>query len=269
MIGSLSVVKSLLGIATADTSKDAVLTAIIAAADDWIELACNRQFSQDNYVFQENGTGDRYLRLPHKPVNGVCWSAYGDTGVITVTYSGSSPGQISVHDKTVTVCTGLTRTDVDLTSSSIITISDAAAAIDALTDWGATASTLYGTYPALCLLDRVYDYRLSTSGSFELVGAVNPMDMRRVQDGVYRVYSTIYPATTMLIIYNGGYSTYPDGLIYAASKIAADAYSTLLRDGLLQEERLGDYMYKLGASVSTSAVQSNWDLLLPYANISL
>lgn len=265
-IASLSVTKSLLGIT--DTSKDTLLTAIISAVDDWIELACNRTFSQANFVYQENGTNDRKVKLLNKPINGICWAGCGSTGVLTVTYSGTEPGTISVSNKTLVVATGLTRSEVNLESSSVATIDDVATAVSALTYWTATASTLYGSYPALSLLDRVYDYRLSTSGQMDLVAAVSPVDLRRVQDGLYQAYMTFSELTTLLIVYNGGYSTYPDGLIYAASKIAADSYSALLRDTAMAEEELGDYSYKLRDSHMTTALQTNWALLLPYANLS-
>jgi len=265
-IASLSVTKSLLGIT--DTSKDTLLTAIISAVDDWIELACNRTFAQANYVYQENGTNDHKVKLLNKPINGICWAGYGSTGVITVNYSGTEPGTISVANKTLIVATGLTRTEVSLESSSIATIGDVATAVNALTYWTATASTLYTSYPALCLLDYVYDYRLSTSGQMDLVAAVNPVDLQRVQDGVYRAFMTIHGNMTLLIVYNGGYSTYPDGLIYAASKIAADSYSALLRDSAMLEEELGDYAYKLRDNHMSTAIQTNWALLLPYANLS-
>jgi len=268
-IGLLATVKQMLNIPVADTAQDSFLSDILDAVDDWIESACNRQFANANYILEERGTGDKYLVLPNRPINAILWHASGASGVITVNYSGATTGTLSVQDQKVILVENLSKTEISLTASGVSTISDVASLINAVPNWSATASTLYAAYPALSLLSRQYQFMDSTTDRMEMVASVSPVDMRRVQDGIYHTFFRTSEARDILVIYDGGYSTMPDGLVYVASKIAADAYSFLTRDGALKEEELGDYRYVLDNQFRNDAVQSNWSVLSQYANISL
>lgn len=269
-IGVLNTVKDMLGISLADTTLDSFLSEILDAVDDWLENACNRQFANATYSFQKYGTDDDILSLPNRPVNSILWSARGATGVIDVEYTGSTTGLLSVQDNVLTLSENLSATTIDLTASGISTISDVATQINNQSSWSATASTLYGSYPARILLDRIYDHVTSINTTFSIVAALSPMNLQQRQDGLYRIIdcNSVGDNTIMLVIYDGGYSTYPDGLIYAASKIAADAYQYLTRDGAIHEEELGDYRYVLENEFRNDAVKANWPTIGQYANIS-
>ena len=270
---TLSKVKGYLGIPTATTTYDSVITDIINAVSESIELYCGRNFDQGIYTsiqfgseflrehyspnlwdIDDGGSAVNYptiakkgedIVLDNMPINAVLYAAYGSQALIEVTYDGSSAGNVDVvaTDKVILV-ENLTQTEVAFDET--MTIQDVATAINALANWTATVSdSNYASYPAKSLLFSMVGPE-DTDDKISLHAAISKMRLTRQTEGLYRANVKLGSNTTMLILYDGGYAEedLPFSLVEVATKASADAFNGIKKEAGLKKEDIGDYTWE-------------------------
>jgi hypothetical protein len=274
---TLALVKPRLGIETADTTYDAILTSLINAVSESFELYCGRNFDRDTYAAVQFGSD--YLRQPwnpdlwdgfddawstvnyptiakkgedivldNMPINAVLYAAYGIQPVINIVYGGSAAASIDVvSSEKIVLIENLTQTEIVLTDA--MDVQDVIDRITAEANWTATAADAdYTAFPAKSLLTRYIgpEDPDGATGDLYLCAAVYPFRLIKQTEGLYRSNIQIGSNTTMLILYDGGYDTadLPASLVELATKAVTDAFNGLKREADLKGETIGDYKWE-------------------------
>jgi hypothetical protein len=280
-------VKAYLGIT--NTTYDTILDTIVTQVSCEMEIYCNRQFELDVYIEQGIGNGEDVIRLPNTPIDSVLYAAYGTSSALTVTYDGAATGNVDVQPEMVRLTEGLVTTDITVSESD--TIADVATAINAESNWTATAGGVIDEYPGFALLQQRYGI-LTNDQSVSLTAVTGQFRMVKESDGRYRVpqmgrsvygaasdvystspdshdaaipgtntsvlpYQPLVDGPVWMVIYRGGYEAgdIPDGLEQLATEIAANTFRGIQKDTTLNSEKIGDYSYQL-ASNSDGNVRS-------------
>jgi len=249
---------------------------IIESIQQMMESYTNRQFDQATFYYQRLATGDREIVLNNHPVDEIKWAGIGMDSLMSVTYGGTKAASIEVEDQELRLSENLTTTKIDLTDSSISDIDDVVTAVNALTDWTASAYDDYGSYPALilnpitkCPVDDDTNYQIDLSGS------ASWLKLFREREGLYVSDRPIPCGMPVTVIYVGGYETIPASLSQLATEMAAATWRLYVQHGggVLQSEKIGDYTYRLsdivGDNGSTSVIQMFRSRLDQFARIEL
>ena len=238
-----------------DSTRETEMALIISSVQAIMESYCNRKYDNDVFYLQRLGTGDREIILNNVPINEVKWFCQGNDVLLSITYSGTKAASIEVEDQEIRFSENLTTTTIDLEDSSITDIDSLVTAVNALTNWSATAASGYGSYPALvlnpivrCPVDEDSNYEIDISGSADWLKAY------REREGLYITNAPIGVGVPYTVIYDGGYSTIPDDLAQLATEMCAAVWRLYVQfgGGILKKEKIGDYSYELSDIIGDS-----------------
>lgn len=259
-----------------DSTQETEMDLIITAVQEMLESYTNRKFDQATFYEQKLGTGDREFVLANTPIDEIKWLAMGMDSLMSVTYGGTKAASIEVEDQELRLSKNLATTRIDLTDSTITDIDDVVTAVNALTDWTASAYDDYGSYPALilnpivkCPVDDDTNYQI------DLSGCATWMKAYREREGLYVSNRPIPEGMPYTCIYVGGYETIPASLAQLATEMAAAIWRLYVQHGggILKSERIGDYSYSLsdivGDAGSTSLIQMFRSRIDQYARIEI
>ena len=261
-ITDLSTVKSILNIN--DASQDSILTSMIMAATYSIENYCDRHFTQQD--FNELIDAQAYrLIVKNRPVNLVKFLGYDLTPGFGITNNTGYQFTVQIFQDSLNITLSSTFITTSFLFSDYPLISDLVNAINStlndmpcvLVNDGASQILYTGIYQ----IDKLETYQ------FEMV--INCAKINQLYDGFYST-ETNYPH---LIIYNGGYSTFPDDLITCCNMMVIYMYEN--RNNLvMSSETMGNYSYSKDNKFThldprTMISQTYVDVLNSYKNIIL
>jgi len=249
---------------TASDGFDAYVTALIPVVQSEIESFCDRTFDLTRYSQWFHYEGDRLIVLPEYPVENIL-GVYYPARVATVTCTGYN---ISVTPTSIVV-----TADSDFTSNTYL--------FTTYTNLTLLQAAIEAAYPAITIdIDSGYELMssllLRTGSGLEWTGAVRLDTNVRLQDRSDRViefaYNTPFVMSyandyiyndELLVIWNGGYSTFPKDLQMAAALIIKDylALSKYKAAGIYKSETVTNYSYTLADQTIIS------DLVKKYSGI--
>jgi hypothetical protein len=272
MLTTLAQVKSWLGITA--TTWDTQLTTLIAGVDEEVKRYCARNFEAGIAVCKTMLDHDREVVLDDTPVRAILYSAVGQTGIMTLTYSGSNfsayirTGQYGAT--TLTLVRGMASTKLVIATTD--TLASLATAINLVAGWTATVSSGYDTYPAMALIDQASG-DCETGDNLTLYAAIHPVQLRRGEaEGIFAVddvdqgwydcqsFDWMVPddaagwrtagqhSGALVVVYEGGYdpADIPAGLTLEVIKICCDAWRMFPNNAAMKSETVGDYSYDKG-----------------------
>ncbi len=127
-------------------TEDSTINALVTAVSKAVRRYCKREFDSQQFDELYNGTDDRRLALRQFPILSVARVAYGPAAALRVTNTGAANQRATVA-VTATglsltrVASGTSSTDTSVTWATYPTLSQVAAAVNALGNgWGATVA---------------------------------------------------------------------------------------------------------------------------------
>jgi hypothetical protein len=238
---------------TTSAGNDAYITSLLPVVQDQIENYCDRLFTQQDYI--EWYKYSEIVLLKQYPVNNVKYIGYltqfaGFTPLTGYTYEITDTGIVITNDTTFTATTFLFTT-----YGTLLALKTAIeAAIPAIT------MTILSGYDN-------YNYRLLRTGTgYTVYGATRLDAMTYLDDNRSLKFITDYSAyflmsteidcnLDLMVIYNAGYGTVPNGLKFIACNIIKDILAIQVGtsvatgggvvSGIYKSESVDDYSYTL------------------------
>ena len=250
------------------------LETLIAGVSDQVELYLDRKFDLDTYTHQELGEGSCDIFLKNYPIKNILYAAVGAYKVLDLKYSGIKFPTVTVDENSETLILSEDSTAACISISHDSNMSDLSTLINAITDWSATVDSDYAKIPARSLNQISYTAIIDSDDTynFELVAPVCKISlMKRNLTGHYVSNKLISEDKLLSVVYNGGYETtedLPSGLQQVVSQIVAMVYNNSLKDGTLDNEKIGDYSYKVKTEVD-NAIKTFKNELSMYKNHSV
>jgi len=278
---TLTNLKAYLGVG--DTDDDTLLENLIDRATAFVESYCDRKIMERDFYEWHDGPGGRILQITNWPINRVYVVASGVANAfrIEATVSTDLFNTVSnINDEFMlyrmdSSGTVTSNTTWDLTNTEYNTTTKLIAGIDAQTGWDATQTTNISSR----WLHQVAGIDVSGT-SFSFTYPSNTEQVFRVDRDSGCVYLRRDPSwpedhydgpnlpstrSSVLVHYQGGFTTVPADVEQACIEVAAQFYERREHDSNLQSESLGDYSYSLrGPEEGLESIQR---LLQPYKNL--
>jgi hypothetical protein len=215
------------------------------------ERYCGVQFEYASVSERYDGDGTNLLILDNRPVNSVSRVAIEPTDVLLVTNTSDTATEayasISSTVLTLTLITGGSTTTNSLTLASYSTLDLLAAAINALSanGWSATVTTGYGSFSPSDLVVTEAMYCLDSSAYFPIFGdSENDYIIYPEKGWIVLEYGYFTAGKrNVLVEYTYGYSTIPGALKEAILRLVSLVYHRSSVDPTLSSEKLGDHSW--------------------------
>lgn len=274
---------------TFDSAETVRVQSMINAVSNVIENYCDRQFAANTYIARHRGVAFTYqnsdvggfddneynykkispmpleIRLKNTPIDNVFYSAYGETNVIDITYSGTGVASIYRNSENeIKINDGLVATNITLSNTT--TIGSLATSINALANFTATVEADYQYYPAysICNIYQGPD-ESTTNTTFYFTASINKIKLQEISDGVFYSNVKVSETNPWITIYYGGYATIPDDIQQICIQLVCSMWYQYGSDNTLKSEKIGDYSYtKNNSSFILNSLSEYADILDAY-----
>lgn len=247
---------------------DERLIMLINAVSAEIESFLGRNILSRDYTEYVNG-GEFQHTVSNFPITAITRVAWGHAFVLTIKCSSTTAtratGQVTATALSITdVIAGVSTTN-SITLASYATLTLLEAAIDAVTNWEATTSPAYLSYPAADLIRTPpKDCLRTTSQEFAIWEEDANVDQVDFDTGIL-YFNSVTPTgrDTVRVSYTAGYTTTPDDLEMVVLDLITRTWDAMQRDRTLQSERLADYAWTARGMLKDRDIQHR---LGPYMN---
>jgi len=247
---------------TLNITNNYLLNQIADRISSMAETYCQIDYEEATISERHDGDGGSLLMLDNRPVNSVSRIAVSPvTGIsITNTLSTATGAYVAVSDTTLTltVDVGAGTTTSTLTLATYGTMTLLAAAINALSaaGWTATVSSAYEGHDPSDLIVMETSYALNTAVSLKLfVGGESNYTLYPDKGWIVLKSGGFSPGhRNVVVTYNHGYAVIPGALKERVLQLIGYVYYQSRTDPTLQSERLGDHSWSraTGLIASTS-----------------
>jgi len=277
---TLTKLKAYLGVG--DTDDDTLLENLIDRATAFCESYCDRKIRERDFYEWHDGTNDRRIRVDNWPISRIYQVSSGVANALSVSATDSTDLSNSVSLVNDSLLLNRfasdgteSRSAFDLTNSSYNTTSKLATHITSATGWSGSS------------VENIPSRKLHTFAGIEVSATTYTLTYPSQDEKVHRVeYDTgmVYLRTnphwpndaflvdnqvairqSVLVYYQGGFTTTPDDVEQACIEVAASFYHKREHDSNVASESLGDYSYSLRPP--QDVLDSIHRILEPYKNV--
>lgn len=261
---SITNVKSYLGIAA--TTYDTILTSLVNQVSDSMETYCGRKFVSRAYTMErQDGAGSNFLMVRNYPIVSVERIATGTEGALQIQSSGSGAYSATVSvtrsnaglelpansQLKLSIHGGTSDGDNTVAFGTYTTLTTLAAAVNAITGWGATVIGDKGAWASTELIQHEARECLDTSLTLTVpYGRLDDYEVDYAQGIVSCGLGFSSGFQNVYIDYNGGYATIPDDLEFIAIEMVANMFHNRNVNRSVKSEKIGDYAYTTGEVMS-------------------
>jgi hypothetical protein len=278
---TLARVKEYLGIEDSDTTHDAKLTNLLAAASRYIESYCDNIFTASTYTEYHSGRGAGWLSTRNTPISAITRVATEPATVLTIanTDTTNKRAYVSVGSTSVSWVRTPAAGSIAATAAFVTypTLGDLADYFNAL--GGGWVATVAAEDEDRLTSDLRSIQHVSAMGDgAELEMHVEELSLSRIDETTGTIWGRFpYGFQNIEVKYTAGYSSIPDDVQAACAALAASMFNISESGGGgggVKREKIGDYEIERFDTTSTTTTTSisslstdAFMLLQPYKRI--
>jgi hypothetical protein len=252
-----------------DTDDDDALRVIIPAVSALVAKRCYRDFELQTYKQWLISDGGRTFRLPQYPVTALRSVSWNVDHAMDVKFTGGTRATVAFDGTTLTlhsISTSGVETETTITVASYPTITLLAAEIETNSGWSTTVYSQFANEYTPIMMPFDTQWALSPDKA-ELDTPYDSQDVRVLSRtaGTLESEGGGFPAGHLFCWYKAGYTLPSDGagvsdgnvpgaLELVVNMIVADVLDYTHADGVLANEKVGDYQAAIGQAVGGSNI---------------